>query len=292
MQQFIRRRQARDTNIEPYWDVIKRIIHESDIVLEVLDARLVELSRNEDLERFISEAGRAFIFVVNKSDLVDKDKIHEQVELLKAIAPVVFVSEKNKKSYKILLSEIKNLFSKCGKREIIERKVGDPKLKFRECKADIVVGVLGYPNVGKSSIINGLTHKKKAKVSKKAGTTHGIHWINLGDDIKLIDSPGVIPLKKEDEIRYGLIGAMGEERLRHPDIVAHSIIKLFLKNNKRKFERFYDISVDEEIKNNDSYGIIEKIARKRSFLLKGGIPDENRANSLIIRDWQNGGLRL
>ena len=52
--------------------------------------------------------------------------------------------------------------------------------------ADIVVGILGYPNVGKSSIINGLAHKKKAKVSKKAGTTHGMHWVRISDDIKII----------------------------------------------------------------------------------------------------------
>ena len=111
MQQFIRKRQPRDTNIEPYWDLIKRIITESDIVLEILDARLVELSRNEELEKIIEEIGRPFIFVVNKSDLVNKDKLEEQIISLKEKAPIVFVSSKNKMSYKILLSEIKKLFS-------------------------------------------------------------------------------------------------------------------------------------------------------------------------------------
>jgi len=294
MQQFIRRRQPRDTNIEPYWGLIKRIITESDVVLEILDARLVELSRNEELEKMISEVGRPFIYVINKSDLVNRDKLEGQILNLKEKAPVIFVSYRNKMSYKILLSEIKKMFEKYGKREVIERKVGDPKLRFREAKADIVVGILGYPNVGKSSIINGLTHKKKMKVSKKAGTTHGIHWINLGDDIKLIDSPGVIPLNKEDDVRYGLIGARDNESLRHPEVVSHAIIKMFLKNNKKKFERFYDITIDdeEEVEGSDTYSIIEKIANKRRFLLKGGVPDENRANTLIIRDWQDGRLRL
>ncbi|VVB78357.1 GTPase Der [uncultured archaeon] len=291
MQQFIRKRQPRDTNIEPYWDLIKRIITESDLVLEVIDARLVELSRNEELEKLIEEIGRPFIFVVNKSDLVNRDKLGEQIKPLLGKAPVIFVSNRNKMSYKILLSEIKKVFSEFGKREIIERKVGDPKVKFREAKADIVVGVLGYPNVGKSSIINGLTHKKKMKVSKKAGTTHGIHWINLGDDIKLIDSPGVIPLNRDDEVRYGLIGARDNESLKHPEVVSHAIIKLFLKQNKRKFEDFYEIDIGDE-EESDTYSIIEKIAIKRSFLLKGGVPDENRANTLIIRDWQDGRLRL
>jgi len=72
---------------------------------------------------------------------------------------------------------------------------------------------LGYPNVGKSSIINGLAHKKKVKVSKKAGTTHGSHWIRISDDIKLIDSPGVIPLAKDEDLKYGLIGARDIQKI-------------------------------------------------------------------------------
>ena len=84
----------------------------------------------------------------------------------------------------------------------------------------------------KSSIINSLAHKKKAKVGKKPGTTHGIHWISIGDNMKLIDSPGVIPLTRDDEIRYGLIGARDNDKLKNPEIVSNAIIKLLLKKNK------------------------------------------------------------
>ncbi len=279
--------------MKPYWDVIKRIINESDIVLEILDARLIELSRNEEVERLIEEIGRPMIFVINKSDLVSKDRITEQIKSFEEKAPVVFVSNKNKMSYKILLSEIKDLFKKFGKREHVIYGKWEKKPEFREAKADIVVGVLGYPNVGKSSIINGLAHKIKVKVSKKAGTTHGIHWIRINDEIKVIDSPGVIPLKKEDEVRYGLIGARDNESLKHPEVVSHAIIKYFLKENPRAFERFYSISINKEEKENqDSYSIIQKIAERKRFLLKGGILDENRTSALIIRDWQDGRLRL
>jgi len=70
-------------NHESYWDVIRRIITESDLVLEVLDSRLVELSRNEEVEKLIKEVGRPMIFVINKSDLVSKDRIRKQVQDLK-----------------------------------------------------------------------------------------------------------------------------------------------------------------------------------------------------------------
>jgi ribosome biogenesis GTPase A len=281
------------TNIEPYWDQIKRIIHESDLVLEVLDARLIELSRNEDVERLIKEENRPFIFVLNKTDLANKEDMTKSVEELKKIAPVVYVSSNDKKSIKILLFNIKKLFKQYGKRAPTIKKKYDPVPKYREAKAEIVVGILGYPNVGKSSIINSLCHKKKVKVSKKAGTTHGIHWINLDDSIKLLDSPGVIPLKKDDEIRYGLIGAKDYERLKDPDIVADAIIKYAVKKNKHNFMKYYDLElVDIDINDPNTYEIILKIAEKKHYLLKGNVPDENRAITEIIRDWQQGRLRL
>ncbi len=281
----------KSTNIEPYWDVIKRIITESDLVLEVLDSRLVELSRNKQVEDLIKEIGRPVIFVINKSDLVNKTRLNKAVKKLKLKGEVVFVSAKNPSSVKILVYAIKKLFKKYGKREIIERDRFEPKPIYREARADIVVGVLGYPNVGKSSIINALAHKRKVKVSKKSGTTHGIHWVRATEEIKLIDSPGVIPLKKEDiddEIRYGLIGAKDNERLKNPDLVSDSVIKLFLRHNKKAFEKHYDIKIKEE----DFYDIIEMIGKKKGYLLKKGIVDENRTVAVIVRDWQEGRLKL
>ncbi len=275
--------------MEPYWELIRRIIIESDLVLEILDARLVELSRNEEVEELIKEIGKPVIFVVNKSDLVSRESLKEQVKKLRRDGEVVFVSAKRPRDVKVLLYAIKKVFRKFGKREMVVREVGDPKIKTREAKADIVVGVLGYPNVGKSSVINALAHKRKVKVSKKAGTTHGIHWVKATNEIKLIDSPGVIPLKKEDEIRYGLIGARDTESLKNPEIVVHALIKLFLKVNKKEFEKFYGINIKKE-DNVDE--VVERIGSKKRYLIKGGKVDEHRTCSMIIRDWQQGRLRL
>lgn len=274
--------------MEPYWDSIKRVIIESDVVLEILDARLVELSRNEEVEKLIKEINRPVIFVVNKSDLVSKQSIKEQILGLEQEGEVVFVSSENKQSAKILTSKIKQVFYKYGKRDMEKKIMAKPSPEYREAKGDIVVGVLGYPNVGKSSIINMLAHRKKVKVSKKAGTTHGIHWIKASDEIKLIDSPGVIPLKEDDDIRYGLIGAKDTERLKDSEIVADSIIKLFMKNNKKAFEYFYGIQIEKE----DYDSVISQLGKKKSFLIKGGRIDENRTAVLIVKDWQQGKLRL
>lgn len=275
--------------MEPYWDLIERIITESDLVLEILDARLVELSRNEEVERLVKEVDRPLIFVVNKVDLVDKKSVMKQVEKLKQIGEVVFMSSKKKGIEKILISKIKQVFRKYGKREIYERGRFDPKPKYKEIRGDIVVGVLGYPNVGKSSIINMLAHKKKVKVSKKSGTTHGVHWVRVSGGIKVLDSPGVIPLKETDEIRYGLIGALGMERLKRPDLVCDALIKLFAKENKKAFEEYYKIKLGEDY---DYDEVLEDIGESKGYLLKGRVVDENRTCSMIIKDWQEGKLRL
>lgn len=199
-----------------------------------------------------------------------------------------FFSVKNKDSVKFLIYTIKRVFGEHGKRKIPEKSGHEEKTGRREAKSGIVVGVLGYPNVGKSSVINAICHKKKAKVSTKSGTTHGMHWIRATDEIGLIDSPGVIPFEAEDEVRYGLIGARDTERLKNPEIVADAIIKMFMKNAKSSFERFYGIQITEE----GSDIVIEQLGGKRNFLIKGGRIDENRTAVMVIRDWQQGRLRM
>jgi ribosome biogenesis GTPase A len=287
--------------MEPYWDLIERIIKESDIVLEILDARLINLSRNEQVETLIKTIGRPCIFVINKSDLVSKEYLRSQIiELQKSLedneltGDIAYISTKYKMSTKILLHKIKKIFKKYGKREQTPKGHGAPKQKYKEAWANIVVGILGYPNVGKSSIINRVSYKKKAKVGKRAGTTHGIHWINVNKDIMFIDSPGVIPLKKDDEVRYGLIGARDSQMLSSPDVVANSLIRLFLDKNKETLSKYYKI--DTEDINDSSEGhaeeIILKIGKQRHFLLKGGEIDLNRTSMLLVRDWQEGRLRL
>jgi len=277
--------------MEPYWDSVEQIIKESDIVLEILDARMPDLSRNKKLEEMIETMGRPRIFVINKSDLVSKRELEYAYEKLSRVpkAEIAYVTQKNRRTIKILIARIKQVFSKYGKRKTF---LESPIIKkpYREAKGDIIVGVVGYPNVGKSSIINALAFKNKMKVSSKAGTTHGIHWINAGSDIKLIDTPGVVPLGYKEEAKLGMISARGPEKIKDAEAVACKIVEMFIDNNKiRKLEEFYNIKFDDET---NSVLILEKIALAKGHLKKGGVPDETRTSVMLIRDWQNGKLKL
>ncbi len=283
-----------NTNITPYWDAVKKMIKESDVVLEVLDARLIEGSRNEELEKMIKDVGRPMIYVINKADLVSRQVLELGVDKLreKTKGEVVFVAKNKKNTIKNLLAQIKKVFAKYGKHEGVKFNKFTPRIerKHRVTKGDIIVSVLGYPNVGKSSLINSMAFKKKAKVSIKAGTTHGVHWIKASDEIKLIDTPGVIPLKYNDQMKLGLMGSKNPERLKDPSAVAAKIIEMFLEANKKKdLEEFYKVKIEDGL---HAYEVLDAIGLARSHLKKGGEVDEARTVVMVVRDWQNGKLNL
>jgi len=239
----------------------------ADMVVVVLDARMPELSRNEDVESIVIKSKKKLFLAFNKIDLVSKEHF---TFLKKRYQHAFFVSG----SRNIGINRLRTAILIAAKREGIEK----PK-----------VGVVGYPNVGKSAIINALAHRAKALVSATAGTTRGVQIINAGN-IQVLDSPGVFPYG-DDEIKLGILSARTPEQLRNPELVACEIIKMILQSNMRVLENFYGIKIAEEA-DWDAYEIMLQIGQERKMLLKGGITDEHRTAMQIIRDWQTGKLRI
>lgn len=254
-----------DTNITPYWRVLEKIIEDSDIILEILDARMPFLSRNEELESLIKNKGKKLVLIMNKSDLVPDKIVNSYKKILKNEAQCYAASAKKRETLRKLRQFI---FSQAKNSGFFK------------------VGVVGYPNTGKSSIINALVRRKKAPISSSAGTTHGQQWIALGENIRIIDSPGVIQLKQTDEIRYALIGSKNPEKLKNPDLVADKILEFFKESNN--IAKQYNI--EESLKGHEE--IMHAIGRKRGFLKKGNEVDESRVAITLIRDWQLGKLKL
>src|SRR3989344_341880 len=174
-----------------YWTLVKEVIHRADILLEVLDARLPDETRNPELEGKIKEIGKKIIFVMNKSDLVSQDIMEKEKKRLQKISPTVFVSSKLHQGTKMLREEILKNVS----------------------KDQIKVGVLGYPNVGKSSIINVLKGKKSAPTSSFSGYTKGLMDVRITSRIMLVDTPGVIPYMERNEFKHALIGTKNVQQI-------------------------------------------------------------------------------
>jgi hypothetical protein len=254
-----------------FWRIVREVIEQSDVVIEVLDARMPHKTRNRKAERMVKMHRKPLIIVVNKRDLITSEIAKEHRKSLKKVGNCIFISTKNKRG----ISSLKREIMKIGQRR-------------RRKKGRVRVGVIGYPNTGKSSLINALAGRNKARVAAKPGFTRGVQWINAGENIRLLDTPGVIPLGERDEVRQALIGVLDVSKIRDPMVVAKRIVELFLEQNKDALEEKYGIEIGEK----SFSGIVREIGRVRHMLKKGGKIDLRRVYLTIINDWQKGELLL
>ena len=232
-----------------FWHVVNEVIGKSNIIMEVLDARFVELSRNREIEEKCE--GKKFIFVLNKCDLVSKN---EMVKWKRKLKNAVFVSATKRLGTSVL------------KRKIIELAEGK----------NVTVGVMGYPNTGKSSIINAICGKKKAGTSPTSGYTKGKQLLRMAKGVFLLDTPGVFPYK-EKGIKLALIGAEDFSKVKDPDLV---VLKL-LEEQGERIKKHYGVEGDGE-------EVIEAVAKKFHKLKKGGKLDIISTSKMILKDWQRG----
>lgn len=240
-----------------FWDSIKRVFREADIILEVLDARFVEETRNVEIEQKVRYNHKKLIYVLNKCDLVEDMKTLR--EWKKKLSPCVFVSATDHLGTRIL------------KETII--KTADAK------KNKIVVGVLGYPNTGKSSLINALGGHGKAGTSPRSGHTKGTQYVRISQRIKLIDAPGVFSHREKKGEQHTMIGAVDFNKTDDPEYAFYSIYEKY----PALILTYYQVESDD-----DPDAILEQIAEKNNLYLKGKTPDTQRAARMVIQDWQTG----
>ena len=236
-----------------FWKHVNKVIKEAEIIIEVLDARLIEESRNQELEDKIEKMGKTILYVINKSDLVGKKNVEKYKRFLK---PCIFISSKDKQGTTIL------------KKKILELSRGNA----------VTVGVVGYPNVGKSSLINSLSGRGAARTSTRSGFTKGVQKIRVDNKIMILDTPGVFPYKEKDQFKHGKTGAIDYSQLKDPEIVALK----FIIENKDMIKKHYNLESD------DPEDILEEIAYKLKRLLKGNKPDLESTSRALLKDWQTG----
>jgi len=256
-------------SMRDFWDIVREVIEQSDVVIEVLDARMPEQTRNRKVEKMINIARKPLIFAVNKSDLITTKTQKKHREILQKTAPSVFVSCRNRRGITFL------------KRKVFE-------IAKKRSRRWVNIGVIGYPNTGKSSLINALAGRKKAGVGAKPGFTRGVQWISAGPGIRLLDTPGVIPFSENNEIKQALTGVLDSSKIKYPEDVVEKIVQIFLNENKSALEKFYNIEIGKKQFND----IINEIGTIRNMLKKGGSVDIHRVYLTVINDWQKGKLLL
>jgi len=250
---------------------MREVIEISDIILEILDARFIKETRNEEIEQLIKKKGKKLIFAINKSDLGGNKDIDKN--MFKDLGPYVFISAKDGQGFSNLRSLIK-----------MEAK----RVELSETHKRVHVGIIGYPNTGKSSVINKIIRRGVASISKQAGHTKGIQKIRMTKEILILDTPGVIPDTKYSTMEQRAhsldtkLGARTYSDVKYPDEVVHYLMQ----SHAKEIEKFYEIDAA-----GDSEVLIEKLGKKKNLLLKGAQVDMDRAARIILRDWQEGKIK-
>ena len=245
-----------------------------DLVIELVDARIPMSSRNPDIDELGKNKVR--LILLNKSDLADDKYTEEWMEYFRKKGyAVVKVNSKKGGGVKSIQGVIQEA---CKEKIERDRKRG---ILNRPVRAMVV----GIPNVGKSTFINALAGKACAKTGNKPGVTKGKQWIRLNKNVELLDTPGILWPKFEDQIvglRLAFIGSIKDEIMNLEELAAELIG--FLK-------RCYPGILAEKYgitEQDDNYGCLAETAEKRHCLVRGSELDISKASTLLLDDFRNG----
>lgn len=247
-----------------------------DLVIELVDARIPMSSRNPDIDELGKNKAR--LILLNKSDLADKDASEAWMNFFKEKGYfAVKVDSRNKGCMKAISAVIAEA---CKEKTERDRKRG---IKNRPVRAMVV----GIPNVGKSTFINTFAGRACAKTGNKPGVTKGKQWIRLNKSVELLDTPGILWPKFEDQqvgLRLALIGAIKDEIL-NIDELALELIAILTKYYPGVLHARYEVEETQTPAN-----IIEQIAVKRNCIQKGNELDYTKAANLLLDEFRSGKL--
>ena len=244
-----------------------------DAVIEVLDARLPLSSCYEDITRLLGQKPR--LILLNKADLTIKSELNKFIKHLEEQTgfPVIPTDAKNSKDLKHIVSKAVEL--------------SEPRIQAIMAKGLLRrparVMVVGMPNVGKSSIINKLTRSSKTKIGAKAGVTRQQQWVRINPQLELLDTPGIIPMKQEDQDRakkLAFVNSISENAYSN-EMVAQELLDMLNETQSKIFREYYKLPEDKELN-------LDNISLERNWLLTGGSTDRERTAVYILRDFREG----
>ena len=258
-----------------------------DVVVELLDARIPKSSRNPDIQRIVQNKKR--IVLLNKSDLAEEKETKKWIEYYKNNNTTAIACDANLgKGMKEILKQIDNA---------MEEEMQKAASKGR-IKRNIRIMILGIPNVGKSSLINRLCNKKSAVVGNRPGVTKQKQWVRIANNIELLDTPGVLWPKFEDEnvaLNLAYTGSIKDEVLETIEVSFKLLIYLYNNYKSNLLERYKITEVEleqinSEDENEEIYNLMKLIGKKRGAVVSGGEINDEKTAKIILNDFRSGKL--
>lgn len=252
---------------------LKEKLNLVDVVIEVRDARIPLSSSYTNIQKLLGEKPR--LLLLNKADLVEKEELKTWVKYLKDTTqcPIIITDAKGSKDLALVVKTAVDL--------------AEPRIQALMAKGLLRRAaramVVGMPNVGKSSVINKLTKSSKTKIGAKAGVTRQQQWVRINPKLELLDTPGIIPTKQEDQLQAAKLAFVSSvsENAYSPEEVAQELLDLLTKSKYK--QQVYDYYKVEEL-------TLYTIAQSRNWILKADSLDTERTAKYILKDFREGRL--
>ena len=251
---------------------LKEKLNLCDVVIEVLDARIPFSSMYNNIQSLLG--GKPRLILLNKADLTDKQELKSFIDKIKEMSknPVMVTDAKNSKDLIPIVKKVLEL--------------AEPKIQVQMAKGLLRrparVMVVGMPNVGKSSIINKLTKTSKTKVGAKAGVTRQQQWVRINKDLDLLDTPGIIPMRQDDQLaatKLAFVNSVSENAYDN-ETIAQELLNILSRKYEAQLKEYYKV---EEL-------TLVNIAKSRNWIVSGSEPDIERTATFILKYFRDGKL--